>query len=162
MSVEYVPFQYSGSMLLPPNHMLTPGQFLLSENGRYQFRLRADGNLVIEQDGNLIWVADEGQPFSKTIRRKKMRQGSHFVVSNSGFLYDPSRGRLWIAESTHTTDQAFWYNNCLVLQDDGNLVIYDQRSGDVRWARIGFVPGRLAKPKPYKELFNFPVYTWDF
>lgn len=162
MSIQYIPFQHSGSMLLPPNQMLSPGQFLLSENGRYHFRLKTDGNLVIEQDGRVIWVADESQPFSKTIRRKKMRQRSHFVVSNSGFLYDPSRGRLWIAESTHATDQSFRYNNCLVLQDDGNLVIYDQRSGGVRWARTGFVSGRISKPRPYKELFNFRLFKWDF
>ncbi|MNN04521.1 D-mannose binding lectin [compost metagenome] len=162
MPVKYTNFQSSGSMLLPPNQTLSPGQFLRSENGRYYCRLRSDGNLVVEQDGKLIWVADARQHFSKTINRKKMREKTHFVVSNSGFLYDPSRGRLWIAESTHATDKSYWYNNCLVLRDDGNLVIYDQRSGDVRWARTGFVPGRIPKPKPYKELFNFPVYTWDF
>ncbi|MCW2269844.1 MULTISPECIES: hypothetical protein [Pseudomonas] len=130
MSVEYVVFQNSGSMLLPANHMLLPGQFLMSENGRYYLRLKPEGDLVIEQDGAQVWVADTNQPFSSTIRRKKMRQSLNFVVSNSGFLYDPSRGRLWIAESTHTTDKSFWYNNYLVLTDDGNLVIYDQRSGE--------------------------------
>lgn len=72
------------------------------------------------------------------------------------------RGRLWIAESTHTTDKTFWYNNCLVISDDGNLVIYDQRTGAVRWARKGFVPGRIPKPKPYKELFIFKYLSGIF
>lgn len=162
MSVQYVPFRNSGSMLLPPNHTLVPGQFLLSENGRFKLQLKADGNLVVEQDGRSIWVADGNQSFSLTIKKKKMRKISHFVVSNSGFLYDPARGRLWIAESTHTTDKTFWYNNCLVISDDGDLVIYDQRTGAVRWARKGFVPGRIPKPKPYKELFNFQIFKWDF
>lgn len=86
MSVQYVPFRSSGSMLLPPNHTLVSGQFLLSENGRFKLQLKADGNLVVEQDGRSIWVADGNQSFSLTI--KKMREISHFVVSNSGFLYD--------------------------------------------------------------------------
>lgn len=51
MSVQYVPFRNSGSMLLPPNHTLVFGQFLLSENGRFKLQLKADGNLVVEQDG---------------------------------------------------------------------------------------------------------------
>jgi len=51
MSVEHVVFQNSGSMLLPANPMLLPGQFLMSENGRYYLRLKPEGDLVIEQDG---------------------------------------------------------------------------------------------------------------
>jgi hypothetical protein len=86
-----------------------------------------------------------------------------FVISNSGFLYDPSRRRLWIAESTHSIDKSLWYNACMVMQDDGNLVIYDQRTGGLRWARFGFVPGRIPKPKPVNVLFEgIEIKTWAF
>ncbi|WP_419708179.1 hypothetical protein [Pseudomonas sp. NFX224] len=70
-----------------------------------------------------------------------------FVISNNGFLYDPSRRRLWIADSTHSIDKLLWHNTCMVIQDDGNLVIYDKRTGSMCWARFGFTPGRIPKPK---------------
>ncbi len=162
MAIQYVPFNASGSMLLPPNHMMRPGQRLVSENGRFHLVLRSDGNLVLVEEGKTVWIAGSSQPYSRTLIRKKMRESTHFVVSNSGFLYDPSRKRLWIAESSHTLDKSKWYNSCMVLRDDGNLVIYDRRNGHPCWARFGFVPGRLPKQKPYKELFNFPIYEWNF
>lgn len=87
------------------------------------------------------------------------------MVSNNGFLYDPSRRRLWIAESTHTRDKSLWYNACMVIQNDGNLVIYDQRTGNPCWARFGFVPGRISKPKDrlVKELPNgVQFFEWRF
>ncbi|MGF6556940.1 hypothetical protein ABIA48_003320 [Pseudomonas sp. S30_BP2TU TE3576] len=77
-----------------------------------------------------------------------------FAISNSSFLYEPSRRRLWIAESTHSIDKSLWYNACMVMQDDGNLVIYDGRTGSLCWARFGFVPGRIPKPNPVKILFE--------
>ncbi|MGA5483471.1 MULTISPECIES: hypothetical protein [Pseudomonas] len=94
-----------------------------------------------------------------------MREPLQFVISNSGFLYDPSRRRLWIAESTHSTDKSLWYNTYMTVQDDGNLVIYDQRTGSLRWARFGFIPGRLRKPKQ-KWLRKLPngteFFKWEF
>jgi len=84
-------------------------------------RLQADGNLVIKENEIIVWVADSNQAHSKTLHRKKMREPLHFVISNSGFLYDPSRKRLWIAESTHSVDKSLWYNACRVIQNDGNL-----------------------------------------
>ncbi|CAI8939781.1 hypothetical protein EMIT0P43_50195 [Pseudomonas jessenii] len=35
----------------------------------------------------------------------------------------------------------------MVLQADGNLVIYDQRTANLCWARFGFAPGRIPKKK---------------
>ena len=87
-----------------------------------------------------------------------------FIVSNSGFLYDSLRSRTWIAESSHTRDKSVWYNSYLTLQDDGNMVIYDNRTGDLCWARFGFVPGRLPGPKMYKVLFQSderPIWKFD-
>ncbi|PBJ09546.1 hypothetical protein [Pseudomonas sp. ACN5] len=86
-----------------------------------------------------------------------------YAISNSGFLYDPSRRRLWVAESTHSIDKSLWYNACMAIQDDGNLVIYDQRNGSLCWARFGFVPGRISKPNPIKILFeDKEIKTWKF
>jgi hypothetical protein len=95
--------------------------------------------------------------------QKRMREPLQFVIANSGFLYDPSRRRVWIAESSHSRDKSLWYNACMVIQDDGNLVIHDRRTGKLCWARFAFVPGRMSKPKRVKILFeDFEIKTWSF
>lgn len=165
MAIRYTPFQASGSPVLPTNQTMSPGQYLMSANGRFRLVLHADGNLVIKDGEAIVWVADGNQIYSSTLYQKRMREPLQFVISNSGFLYDPSRRRLWIAESTHSLDKSLWYNTCMVMQDDGNLVIYDQRTGSVRWARFGFVPGRIPKSKQ-KLLKVLPdgkeIYEWKF
>ena len=165
MSIQYVPFQGSGFSVLPPNQVMSPGQFLVSPNGRFRLELQGDGNLVIKDHGVVAWTADTSQPYSKTLSsRKKMVGAPRFVVSNSGFLYDSLRSRTWIAESSHMRDKSVWYNSYLALQDDGNMVIYDNRTGDLCWARFGFVPGRLPGPKMYKVLFQSderPIWKFD-
>ncbi|MBN6771834.1 hypothetical protein JRG42_02790 [Pseudomonas granadensis] len=162
MALRYTPFQASGSPVLPPNQTMTVGQYLQSENGRFRLLLQSDGNLVIKDGEAVIWIADSNQAYSKTLHQKRMREPLQFVISNNGFLYDPSRRRLWIAEGNHSTDKSLWYNAHLILQDDGNLVIYDGRTGKLSWARWGFVPGRFPKPKPLKVLFQgVPIFIWD-
>jgi hypothetical protein len=142
---------------------MSPGQFLTSENGRFRLILQADGNLVIKEGDAVVWVADASQVYSRTLYSKRMREPLQFVISNNGFLYDPSRRRLWIAESTASVDKSLWYNTCMVMQDDGNLVIYDRRTGNLCWARYGFVPGRFPKPKRVKVLFEgVEIHTWTF
>ncbi|MCQ3002167.1 hypothetical protein NLO98_20660 [Pseudomonas syringae] len=160
MSIQYGVFINNGAPVLPPNQKMTPGQFLQSPSGRFRLELQSDGNLVIKDSGSVVWVADRGQAFSITLSRKQ-RGAPWFVVSNNGFLYDPARSRLWVAESTHTKDKSFWNHSHISLQDDGNLVIYDGRKGDLRWARFGFTPGRHPVKKvkiwgPYK------IYEYKF
>lgn len=165
MALLYSPFQASGSSVLPPNQTMSAGQYLQSENGQYRLILQSDGNLIIREGETVVWTADSGQPHSTTLHPKKMREPLQFVISNSGFLYDPARRRLWIAESTHSTDKSLWHNTFMTMQDDGNLVIYDQRTGSLRWARSGFVPGRIKKPKQ-RWLRNLPdgkeFFKWEF
>jgi len=165
MAINYTPFQTSGTPLLPPNQMMSPGQYLMSENGHFRLVLKADGNLVIKEGETIVWMANSNQAYSKTLQRKKMHEHLHFVISNSGFRYDPSRRRLWIAESTHSVDKSLWYNACMVIQNDGNLVIYDQRTGNLCWARFGFTPGRM--PKRTFTVVNIlpngvPFTLWEF
>jgi hypothetical protein len=165
MAITYTPFQASGTSVLPPNQTMSPGHYLMSENGRFRLVLQADGNLVIKDGEAVVWIADGNQIYSRTLYQKKMREPLKFSVSNNGFLYDPSRRRLWIAESTHSIDKSLWYNTCMVIQDDGNLIIYDRRTGGLRWARLGFAPGRIPKPTQrwIKELPEHePLFTWNF
>lgn len=164
MSIQYGFFNGSGAPVLPPNQKMMPGQFLQSPNGRFRLELLGDGNLIIKDHGTVVWVANGNQPYSRTLSRK---QGGApwLVVSNGGFLHDPARSRIWIAESTHTRDKSFWYHSHMSMQDDGNLVIYDGRAGELRWARYGFVPGRTkAKNKRLKVLFQsreFEIFQFD-
>lgn len=161
MTITYTPFQASGSPVLPANQMMSAEQYIMSESGRFRLTLQTDGNLVITDNGTVAWVADTNQIYSKTLFQKKMNQKLQFVISNSGFLYDPSKKRLWIAESTHSNDRSLWYNACMVIQDDGNLIIYDRRTGNLCWARFGFIPGRSPKPKRKKTIMvSMEVYEW--
>ncbi len=71
MAITYTPFQASGSQVLPPNQMMSAGQYLMSGNGRFRLVLQADGNLVITDNGAVVWVADANQIYSKTLYQKK-------------------------------------------------------------------------------------------
>ncbi|MEE4812067.1 hypothetical protein [Pseudomonas alliivorans] len=149
ISISYGSFAGSGGAVLPPNQIMRLGQFLQSPNERFKLDLQAGGSLVIKDNGAVVWVADGNQPYSNTLSRRLMG-APWVVVSNSCFLYDPSRATLWIAESTHAKDTSYWYHSHMSVQDDGDVVIYDDRAGDLLWARFGFVPGRLKKLKHYK------------
>lgn len=71
MIVKFTPFQASGSILLPPNQTMSPGQYLVSENGQFRLLLQADGHLVIKDGEVVVWVADGSQIYSRTVYRKK-------------------------------------------------------------------------------------------
>lgn len=94
-------FGGSGGVVLPPNQAMNAGDFIRSPNGRYILRLRPDGNLVLEDRGAVIWVANEKQPHSYTFKLRR-REPLHFIIKNSGFLYDPARSRIWSAQATET------------------------------------------------------------
>ena len=80
MAINYTPFQTSGTPLLPPNQMMSPGQYLMSENGHFRLVLQADGNLVIKEGETIVWMADSNQAYSKTLQRKKC--ASVFISSS--------------------------------------------------------------------------------
>jgi hypothetical protein len=89
--------------------------------------------------------------------RLELQGDGNLVIKDHGVV-------AWIAESSHTRDKSVWYNSYLALQDDGNMVIYDNRTGALCWARFGFVPGRSV-PKIYKILFQskeHPIWRFDF
>ncbi len=108
MSINYGSFTGSGGAVLPPNQIMRPGQFLQSPNGRFKLDLQPDGNLVVKDNGAVVWVADGNQPYSNTLSRRLMR-APWVVVSTSCFLYGPARAKLGIAASTHAKDTSYWY-----------------------------------------------------
>ncbi|MFL1523914.1 hypothetical protein [Pseudomonas sp. O230] len=106
MAIRYTPFQASDSPVLPPNQTMSAGQYLMPVNGRFRLVLQVDGNLLIKEGEAVVWIADGNQIYSRTLHQKRMREPLQFAISNNGFLYDPSRKRLWIAESTHSIDKS--------------------------------------------------------
>lgn len=62
-----IPFNGVGTSVLPAYQTLSAGQYLLSPNQRFKLLLQGDGNLVIQDNGATVWVANEQQPFSSTV-----------------------------------------------------------------------------------------------
>lgn len=127
MSLKRTPFEDNGSWLLAPHFNMHIGNFLKSKNGQYTLQLREDGNLVLLDGSNVIWTANETQPFSATLPYRNKREAIIFFIAHSGFLQDPPRRRLWSAQATQTRDKSAWYNTYLALQDDGNILLIDIR-----------------------------------
>ena len=101
---------------------LTPGQSLVSKDGRYTLSMQMDGNLVLHKDANrvnrVIWATATA---GKAVQRCIFQQDGNLVLY--GFNNQP----VWAAGSD-TKGGAY-----LSLQNDGNLVIYNRRGKPV-WA----------------------------
>jgi hypothetical protein len=120
MVVDYVSvWQRGGSSSahnqLPAGQRLTPGQELVSSNGRYHLALQNDGNLVI-YDGTpaqAIWATG-------TWNLPADRRPTHADMQTDGnlVLYNDANQPAWASGSFGSS------NPYLELQDDGNLVVY--------------------------------------
>ncbi|AKV07006.1 MULTISPECIES: putidacin L1 family lectin-like bacteriocin [Pseudomonas] len=122
-----IPFQGSGTSILPAYQTMTPGQFLLSPNGRFKLLLQADGNLVLLDNGAVAWVANEAQPYSSTIPLRN-NEATQFFIQYGAFLYDPARARAWLSNNSTFTSEDQWNRTHLILQDDGNIVLVDSQA----------------------------------
>ncbi|WDH54542.1 putidacin L1 family lectin-like bacteriocin [Pseudomonas chlororaphis] len=122
-----IPFQGSGSSILPAYQTMIPGQYLLSPNGRFKLSLQSDGNLVLLDNGISVWVANEAQPYSSTIPLNR-NEPTQFYIQYGAFLNDPARGRTWLSDNTTFTSEDQWNRTHLVLQDDGNIVLIDSQA----------------------------------
>ena len=107
--------------LLPDEYLLN-NMFLKSQNSKYFLNL-LNGGLHI----NAADLDTPGQSFFERSARKSngrdvINEGAYLRMEKSGdlVLYDSGSRRLW---STKTKVP----NSVLVLQDDGNLVIYDYK-----------------------------------
>ncbi|KAA0996819.1 putidacin L1 family lectin-like bacteriocin [Pseudomonas sp. ANT_J12] len=121
------PFQGSGTSILPAYQTMTAGQFLLSPNGRFKLLLQADGNLVLQDNGVVVWVANEAQPYSSTVPLR-YNVAPQFYIQYGAFLDDPVRKRTWLSNNSTFTSEDQWNRTHLVLQDDGNIVLLDSQA----------------------------------
>jgi hypothetical protein len=96
---------------LKPGDKLTPGQSIVSNDGRFSMVLQTDGNLVVYRGPTALWD-------SKTVGRKV---GSAVMQVNGEFvLYEiVTHARVWAPPD----DPAF-PGSILRMQNDGNAVIY--------------------------------------
>lgn len=109
---------------LQPNESLSLNEGLISANGRYQFLLQGDGNLVLTDRSNgqePIWNAGTN---GKGANVAIMQGDGNFVI------YDNSAPKpIAVWESNTAGDGGAF----LILQDDGNAVIYQVSARDARW-----------------------------
>jgi hypothetical protein len=104
---------------------LSPGQFLVSPNQQYRMVVQADGNLVVYGPVRPNWASGNAVAGSSLVNRPD----GDMVVALS-----PTAKATW-----HTGTSFPWAGGAgqLVMQDDGNLVLY--RNGAAAWASL--VPG---------------------
>jgi hypothetical protein len=91
------------------------GQSLWSANGRYRLRLQDDGNLVLYDGDAALWASDT---VGAIIHYGQMQEDGNFVLTGGGPVW---------ATGTDRNPGA-----SLLLQDDGNLVVY-ARGGRALW-----------------------------
>lgn len=126
---------------LNENESLTPGQSIMSADGRFSLTLQPDGNLVLSRTGaEARWSSGTS---GQQAARLAMQSDGNLV------LYSPTSVALW---STGTWGHpGAW----VVLQPDGNLVLYPAGAPTALWASNtwlkagavdGFLPGSSGLP----------------
>ncbi|KAG7100103.1 hypothetical protein E1B28_001883 [Marasmius oreades] len=102
---------------LPENGILCRGFSLITDSGRVEFRVTTDGNLELLGDGKKLWSV-EGQNASYV----KMQTDGNCVG------YRPDGTVMW---QSNTVGNGHLYS--LVVQEDGNLVVYAKGGTEAVW-----------------------------
>jgi hypothetical protein len=111
-----------GNDTLRVNQSLGRGQSLYSRSGEFQLEFQNDGNVVLKRtrSGRVLWAT--GTAGSRADRLTMQEDGNAVLYTQ--------RGRpLW---SSGVTGPDMRHGQVLVVQDDGNLVVYSR--GRVYWA----------------------------
>lgn len=86
-------------------------QYLVSANGRFRLIMQADSNLVLYGPNGALWSSET---LGRDAREVRMQNDGSLVI------YNVNGQAIWAV-----TETAQHYNAYLVVQDDGNLVIYE-------------------------------------
>ena len=131
--------QSVGSRLLP-GRSLTRGSWLVSLNGIYTLVMQRDGNLVLHAKGVVVWTSDtSSHPGAMAL----MRRNGDLVITQGRHL-------LWSSGTDGLGDAG----SALVLENDGNLVVYS-RAHKLLWQSV--VPRRPVPLTP----FSSPAVTGE-
>jgi hypothetical protein len=112
---------------LNPGESLIKGSQIKSPNGRFHLDMQQDGNLVLYRtdDNKPIWHTDTwARPFGSHSGgiTAKMQKDGNFVVNSYEYA------SIWDSKTNGRGE------NYIVLQDDGNLVIYSVGTVNAQWA----------------------------
>ncbi|PZE24743.1 hypothetical protein DEI86_11945 [Curtobacterium sp. MCBD17_028] len=99
----------NGRDTMTPTSTLTAGQYLLSQNGKKQFIVQADGNVVVYSSGKATWASQTSKKGGTTLTLQ---------ADQNTVLYNSAGSALWSTKSSKSGATR------LVMQDDGNLVLY--------------------------------------
>lgn len=107
-----------------PRLALGPGEFLLSEDGRFKFVMQGDGNLVLYKYGMAIWATNTAG-FNGFQLYTSMSLGLELLHPTTMRQFT-----LWLP-NYHEMYRGQVNRSRLVLQNDGNVVLY--RHGQAIW-----------------------------
>ena len=121
------------------NQALYPGQYLLSQNGHYQFIFQTDGNVVLYDMWNnhrALWATNTVNQYYRWGNTRSdhllMQSDGNLVLSGYHSFYgisaivsipNPPYAR-WASGSNADWVWQYHADPTLVMQNDGNLVIY--------------------------------------
>jgi len=135
---------------------LTLGETLYSSNGSSTLTLQTDGNLVLRHMGSGIWASDT---FGQGVVEARLQRDGNFVLytATGESIAGTGQNGAKIPTATYVADK---YRDAeLVVQDDGNVVIYEDGGVNGRealWATN--TPQAVALPQPewrwWTELHN--------
>lgn len=127
----------AGTDTLSPGEDMKPGQFLISNNGKYIFYVGAHGISLFDISTGQKRLYWGGERPDLDVARLLMQADGNLVA------YDSNSRSVWYT-ATHDLNQGGWNygfknyqgpGNFLRLQNDGNLLIYDKYSAPV-WDRL--------------------------
>ncbi len=114
---------YAKGNRLNPGEYMTPGNILVSHNGKYIFMLQTDGNIVlrkVKKNGQKVVLWSSGTS-KYNVTKLIMQHDGNLVL----YLH---RHASW---STGTSGHPGAF---LVVQDDGNVVIYSRDGRKPVWS----------------------------
>lgn len=116
-AVSYMKVTNRASSRLETGQSLTPGQSLVSQDGRFTFIHQLDGNLVTYGPSGVVWASNTG---GRATTQLVMQADGNLVLYNGGTP-------IWA-----TSSNSGGTHPVLIMQNDGNLVVYNDSGA--RWA----------------------------
>jgi hypothetical protein len=113
------------------DNRIYPGQSYTSQNGQYSFIFQDDSNLVLYKktdDNNQepLWSSDTYDGDNSSTNKSVILQGDGNFV-----MYNADGQGIW---SSGTLLYEGLSKPYIVVQDDGNVVLYDEGSGSAIWS----------------------------